>query len=193
MRGKAIYATFMSNIGRITPAYAGKSMAKIQFPDKGEDHPCVCGEKQIESVWETGRPGSPLRMRGKGKQVNYIFGKLRITPAYAGKSLFTLFVHQPFWDHPCVCGEKRNPLVPLTARMGSPLRMRGKARKYQAIQARLGITPAYAGKSPCLWRIFNLGEDHPCVCGEKFPNAITILDVKGSPLRMRGKEIEIRA
>ena len=65
--------------------------------------------------------------------------------------------------------------------------MRGKAVPDTVVSVLVGITPAYAGKSPC--RVSREGgkEDHPRVCGEKnAPNCLTIC-MMGSPPRMRGK------
>ena len=51
-------------------------------------------------------PGSPPRMRGKGPHVSKMAFRLRITPAYAGKSLSAPKWSGVEWDHPRVCGEK---------------------------------------------------------------------------------------
>ena len=72
--------------------------------------------------------------------------------------------------------------------LGSPPRMRGKGRYFLCTMPKVGITPAYAGKS-CLstGRILPYW-DHPRVCGEK-PNRLLWQHWKeGSPPRMRGKE-----
>ena len=75
---------------RITPAYAGKSVAKKWNETGGEDHPRVCGEKVLLPHRRKPFMGSPPRMRGKVKCVLCSHGLRRITPAYAGKSS-----HQP--------------------------------------------------------------------------------------------------
>ena len=66
MRGKVVGGDLIVAVGRITPAYAGKSG-------------CFSGRRAA-------KPGSPPRMRGK--DVNDFFqpGLIGITPAYAGKS-----------------------------------------------------------------------------------------------------------
>ena len=74
--------------------------------------------------------------------------------------------------------------------MGSPPRMRGKAISTFSGFLLCGITPAYAGKSVD-WRITqHWNWDHPRVCGEKPPAVHPCCWLKGSPPRMRGKEIE---
>ena len=72
---------------RITPAWAGKS-----FPlDSGllllRDHPRVGGEKVLEPKRPIRLLGSPPRGRGKVQCKDKTEGLLRITPAWAGKSL----------------------------------------------------------------------------------------------------------
>ena len=65
--------------------------------------------------------------------------------------------------------------------------MRGKACFFQLGDVPTGITPAYAGKSRLVqrWNVFN--QDHPRLCGEKFPAVEKATDFTGSPPPMRGK------
>ena len=87
MRGKDTPIGETGAMSGITPAYAGKSMvtfllnlASEDHPrvcgekkvmrgakDKRMDHPRVCGEKEDRSGRTSGAPGSPPRMRGKGR------------------------------------------------------------------------------------------------------------------------------
>ena len=53
---------------------------------------------------------------------------------------------------------------------------------------RMGITPAYAGKSTDFHAALSLTEDHPRVCGEKRLAAEYAEGEEGSPPRMRGKD-----
>ena len=55
----------------------------------------------------------------------------------------------------------------------------------------MGITPAYAGKRPCLTCPDWLSRDHPRVCGEKAADFRFFIFVRGSPPRMRGKDADI--
>ena len=50
---------------------------------------------------------------------------------------------------------------------GSPPRMRGKVALVMLVQAAVGITPAYAGKSGWPSQSPPPHQDHPRVCGEK--------------------------
>ena len=86
MRGKVHSIEVLRKAGGITPAYAGKRLVAFQLHQFAWDHPRVCGEKtgvKLTPRWWT---GSPPRMRGKGCKVLAPAVRLRITPAYAGKS-----------------------------------------------------------------------------------------------------------
>ena len=65
--------------------------------------------------------------------------------------------------------------------------MRGKGRQPFCICRKDGITPAYAGKSPCRWCSGVGPWDHPRVCGEKQLLGVCKKLFPGSPPRMRGK------
>ena len=67
--------------------------------------------------------------------------------------------------------------------------MRGKEEFAKAEGIRIGITPAYAGKSHfalpnkvCIW-------DHPRLCGEKSCTSSRVRNGTGSPPPMRGKDV----
>ena len=64
-------------------------------------------------------------------------------------------------------GEKSGMRAVPLARMGSPPRGRGKACVVLPEGGPLWITPAWAGKSPLVTRLYALAEDHPRVGGEK--------------------------
>ena len=87
-------------------------------------------------------------MRGKAAGLSVSPTRTGITPAYAGKrqkgKLFVFCLQ----DHPRLCGEKVTVVVPLIPYSGSPPPMRGKADVVQQAVSCIGITPAYAGKSP---------------------------------------------
>ncbi len=147
MRGKAARLCLFSFFLGIAPAYAGKRLASAVVPPSSEDHPRVCGEKNVKMLKSKWKLGSPPRMRGKVGVV---------------KLLFELPM-----DHPRVCGEKLLLYSRYKPCKGSPPRMRGKARESPASGRMTGITPAYAGKrsveEDVTWSI----RDHPRVCGEK--------------------------
>ena len=70
-------------------------------------------------------------------------------------------------DHPRVCGEKAQTAQQTETQKGSPPRMRGKGCMFCCSPAKVGITPAYAGKSLLCMDFCPAYRDHPRVCGEK--------------------------
>ena len=87
MRGKVVQLFDLLLRVRITPAYAGKSQRHADTADRHEDHPRLCGEKALLRCVVCGRRGSPPPMRGKVITTCTNYKLVRITPAYAGKSL----------------------------------------------------------------------------------------------------------
>ena len=98
-------------VHRITPACAGKSDPTEDDDAATKDHPRVCGEKMMWMKDICKPPGSPPRVRGKGKPALAVVCHDRITPACAGKRLIGIAAALIYRDHPRVCGEK--PLPPL--------------------------------------------------------------------------------
>ncbi len=146
MRGKDVLCFCQCTRHGITPAYAGKRVQIPEYLGGGRDHPRVCGEK-IRAIFKMAFSlGSPPRMRGKVKKTVLDLSRLGITPAYAGKSASLNVLTLVFRDHPRVCGEKVGADVGVLNDLGSPPRMRGKGQDFVAVDTRLGITPAYAGK-----------------------------------------------
>ena len=99
------------------------------------------------------RMGSPPRMRGKADYTPVVDVRVRITPAYAGKSDNFVAALSDFGDHPPV--------------FGSPPRLRGKVLVVSSVSVLFGITPAYAGKRSFAIVLSSDYWDHPRVCGEK--------------------------
>ena len=108
MRGKEYGIGEKRMKARITPAYAGKRKLDRGWGSLHKDHPCVCGEKSVMLLEKSKNIGSPLRMRGKVGEFSFTLGAMRITPAYAGKSMYANLSTKSVEDHPCVCGEKSN-------------------------------------------------------------------------------------
>ena len=127
-------------------------------------------------------------MRGKVGFIVFVQTAIGITPAYAGKRIILHRDDAPLRDHPRVCGEKRLAAFQFSRSQGSPPRMRGKGVKHRDGRVRVGITPAYAGKSHSLFGTFGAERDHPRVCGEKHEPPCAQGLIVGSPPRMRGKD-----
>ena len=105
----------------------------------------------------------------RGKELNTVLFIVSdgITPAYAGKRPACTRLRACTWDHPRVCGEKHKRKAGTDTALGSPPRMRGKAKGTDGGDPLMGITPAYAGKSLAVRIIQTDVQDHPRVCGEK--------------------------
>ena len=147
MRGKVYSRTCSIVLDGITPAYAGKSYEAFFSFCRRRDHPRVCGEKAAAAAPAHNQSGSPPRMRGKERQAWPASAAMGITPAYAGKRVVDVPFSTFCWDHPRVCGEKDSSFVKYAVCIGSPPRMRGKAKWELSARERARITPAYAGKS----------------------------------------------
>ena len=106
MRGKVPSSYVLGKYGRITPAYAGKSAASSYTRLSSWDHPRLCGEKILPVRYTLPISGSPPPMRGKGNSESNPAKRLRITPAYAGKSKRFCVMLRTVQDHPRLCGEK---------------------------------------------------------------------------------------
>ena len=86
MRGKRRYNRIHAGKYRITPAYAGKTISSHKPASTTADHPRVCGENCQKTVLVESCQGSPPRMRGKLPNRGKFRLRIRITPAYAGKT-----------------------------------------------------------------------------------------------------------
>ena len=133
--------------------------------------------------------GSPPHGRGKVLDLIEQAEHERITPAWAGKSLFCFTAAVPIQDHPRVGGEKLLPSDTLFLELGSPPRRRGKAEPERLRKLSGGITPAWAGKSPAGRAAGPALQDHPRVGGEKFAPLLYHTSEGGSPPRRRGKVV----
>ena len=167
MRGEGLVQVADVAHTRITPAYAGRSSAENPLADRGWDHPRLCGEKRKTCDDLACYLGSPPPMRGEGPDRSFFARSCRITPAYAGRSRFTLHCTSRPWDHPRLCGEKVAAFADGSRLLGSPPPMRGEAPPCLPLRAYDRITPAYAGRSLIAMVVFSLQEDHPRLCGEK--------------------------
>ena len=128
VRGKVAEIDGNMAAGGITPACAGKSECDCPLFEQPWDHPRVCGEKFLPIFLVITFPGSPPRVRGKGSASVGFFHALRITPACAGKRCVQRGRVPDWQDHPRVCGEKFAVVQLHGDAMGSPPRVRGKAR-----------------------------------------------------------------
>ena len=93
MRGKELRVEACFAYNGITPAHAGKSYIFRYKREAVWDHPRTCGEKFRLISCGLLSIGSPPHMRGKAVAVSYVVHGFGITPAHAGKSIFS-FLHR---------------------------------------------------------------------------------------------------
>ena len=79
--------------------------------------------------------------------------RMRITPAYAGNTIYQIFKVCKIRDHPRVCGKHRCNHLQLYLSIGSPPRMR-ETHIINVIELEsFRITPAYAGNTEIFDRV----------------------------------------
>ena len=186
---------------RITPASAGKTLEKEEKNQrvrekpkvtsstflKQQDYPRVCGKNMSEVSKELPPAGSPPRVREKrflSKPATCTSG---ITPACAGKTYERLQSPQSDQDHPRVCGKNALPVGQLVSSEGSPPRVREKLNINRLDFQETRITPASAGKTPTSASGISSTKDHPRECGKNHVFLIAVLQISGSPPRVREK------
>ena len=93
------------------------------------------------------RVGSPPHTRGTLTVEDCIINIARITPAYAGNTLYYISQYTNFQDHPRIRGEHKSSSYSKRHFGGSPPHTRGTLffSEFSTLPAR--ITPAYAGNT----------------------------------------------
>ena len=132
---------------RITPACAGKTVSTRLLVCMHQDHPRMCGKNVPGDISKTPEEGSPPRVREKPTNLLKLILKLRITPAYAGKTSCVLSSGLRDRDHPRMCGKNHKANTSICVCLGSPPRVREKLKRRHHCHALSGITPASAGKT----------------------------------------------
>ena len=168
MRGKDVTSVIRNCTARITPAHAGKRQHQGLYPQAGrvtpahagkrrsapprcrppEDHPRMCGEKQLRQAIAVQHIGSPPHVRGKvrlsgcllhcsgdhprmcgEKEVESVFivAVVGSPPHVRGKGAASRAQRRASGDHPRMCGEKLQKTAFLARELGSPPHVRGKA------------------------------------------------------------------
>ena len=145
------------------------------------------GEKSFFFVAGRSCLGSPPHGRGKVGFFGMGRSNCGITPAWAGKSKDYAGWKSGMRDHPRMGGEKPHPAVHQAEGLGSPPHGRGKVIAMRNALSFLGITPAWAGKSPACAPERPENGDHPRMGGEKYSVGTQTARLIGSPPHGRGK------
>ena len=145
-RGKGNLSDSSCCMAGITPARAGKSFSQIYSVWRNGDHPRTRGEKNSIVTPLSLCQGSPPHTRGKATLRKSLRARRGITPAHAGKSLYTANSLHHDEDHPRTRGEKFPCNIRGYVKDGSPPHTRGKVTPSVLTIIDIGITPAHAGK-----------------------------------------------
>ena len=186
-RGRPLYPYVMESKMRITPACAGKTRWQDAISFRRWDHPRMRGEDCLENIVIVFWAGSPPHARGRltvpeAQKYNY-----RITPACAGKTIFTHICVGDSTDHPRMRGEDVDALNTLDEFRGSPPHARGRHVHHALAPEPARITPACAGKtfSEHMWA--KVRPDHPRMRGEDYIRCWSRTSSNGSPPHARGR------
>ena len=154
---------------------------------KNSDHPRMRGEDWLDLASPAHVSGSPPHARGRPIRSLAASGRVRITPACAGKTTRPQGGASRREDHPRMRGEYPTHSDKQTRNVGSP-RMRGEDRVTRPRPGRSGgITPACAGKTVRGAGDDAAASDHPRMRGEDGNLTHTTLSVRGSPPHARGR------
>ena len=104
-RGKLLQLPTQQELLRITPACAGKTIMSSNASSLIKDHPRLRGENPFKKSFIIASPGSPPLARAKHFVKPDWFGKDRITPACAGKTILCCIIGNGEKDHPRLRGE----------------------------------------------------------------------------------------
>ena len=150
----------------LIPAWAGKTLVRRLGGHQAKAHPRVGGENAVEVDPAVVRVGSSPRGRGKPPIIPYALYRIRLIPAWAGKTLVVGGRACPPRAHPRVGGENSSCDRLVQPGSGSSPRGRGKLRKEMLSLTHGRLIPAWAGKTPCEAAADVAGEAHPRVGGE---------------------------
>ena len=134
--------------GRIIPARAGFTDARLQEGRQDRDHPRSRGVYTLSSSSRVSRRGSSPLARGLHQAHLRPGGRGGIIPARAGFTTSTMGPSRPWRDHPRSRGVY-SPSEPGSASTpGSSPLARGLPGARRSLRRRLGIIPARAGFTP---------------------------------------------
>ncbi len=147
MRGTRKAVVKSVPVVRITPAYAGNTILLSCDTWLCEDHPRLRGEHLIFLLTVDSDVGSPPPTRGTLNLPTHCRFRRRITPAYAGNTIYAMESVRYGQDHPRLRGEHHFYYSSISSLIGSPPPTRGTLLCGVAKVADGRITPAYAGNT----------------------------------------------
>ena len=174
---------------RITPACAGKTVGCQRSRCYPRDHPRMRGEDCTFPRTFVYQSGSPPHARGRLNLESSPCIGAGITPACAGKTVWSIVLRVMYPDHPRMRGEDPKYQLPHGEGSGSPPHARGRPAPGQQRANLARITPACAGKtSPSTWTC-SRRPDHPRMRGEDTPLRELARAATGSPPHARGRHV----
>ena len=134
-------------LGRLTPAWAGRTVADPPPRQGASAHPRVGGADPEPGEVKPFPDGSPPRGRGGHRVVRAGLQALRLTPAWAGRTGYRPSTSTCSWAHPRVGGADSGVTDMDISDTGSPPRGRGGRISRRRHSCRSGLTPAWAGRT----------------------------------------------
>ena len=186
-RGKPRIALVLRRRGRLIPAWAGKTSNADDRSIPAGAHPRVGGENTLIRADDRKFEGSSPRGRGKPDLRLDLEVRLRLIPAWAGKTDDQGRRRAGVPAHPRVGGENFSSPASEPIDGGSSPRGRGKPRTGLREVAPVRLIPAWAGKTDNLRPAHLQCKAHPRVGGENTPWSPARAPCLGSSPRGRGK------
>ena len=125
-RGKRRALRKLEAMGRLIPAWAGKTLTRHRERQSFRAHPRVGGENRMSRVTSLAAPGSSPRGRGKRERCHRSETSVGLIPAWAGKTSEAIRRSCLIWAHPRVGGENLISVSRAPSGRGSSPRGRGK-------------------------------------------------------------------
>ena len=151
---------------RTTPARAGRTGCAGAASLRPADHPRSRGENSASRSRTSRLTGPPPLARGERMRRGLGGGRVRTTPARAGRTTNHERGNQHGPDHPRSRGENDGGGVLISARDGPPPLARGEPAADRTPPRGCRTTPARAGRTATLWTTPDPGSDHPRSRGE---------------------------
>ena len=176
-----------------SPRGRGKRVNERSAPNRPGLIPAWAGKTDTPTRLAAHVPGSSPRGRGKRVEGGGRQRCQRLIPAWAGKTRGYGRADRGLTAHPRVGGENSGTPIGGVPPLGSSPRGRGKLAISLAADYKLGLIPAWAGKTRPASGTGRAGAAHPRVGGE---NMVTVTGWpvgSGSSPRGRGKPLANRA